>query len=424
MPDANQTISRTGKLLLDGWKMLAQMCPMCNTALMSKQGALHCPGCDLPVRYETSREDARFDDAAEEEEEEEEEHEDDAQVPRSLEELKREYDVRNKSRDLISKKLGEKMLAGWTLLGVSCEQASCSGTPLMHSQKEPMKLVCVACERVFRQNKQGELEPAEGGAKVAAAPLGGAASLRSLPVVPSVDSPEVWRQGCSDAPILDFSRSSREQDSSSRLAAKLMLGWAMLNEVCPRDGCTGSPLVRDLQSVKRCVDCNHSWPTGATGGPSSAPPSASSSSSSSSAAVVRVAGAVPRDREGNGRARRHRRRDEKNEDEEEDDEDDEDDEDEDEEDQEAYRRYAAKRMAPAAPVVGSRSRAAGTSSRGGGGSSEVNADENEALKLCRARLLEAARKLEGSSDTAEATRLAVLVVKLSRAVGALKELLC
>jgi hypothetical protein len=38
--------------------------------------------------------------------------------------------------------------------------------------------------------------------------------------------------------------------------------------------------------------------------------------------------------------------------------------------------------------------------------------------------LEAARKLEGSSDTAEATRLAVLVVKLSRAVGALKALRC
>jgi len=35
-------------------------------------------------------------------------------VPTSLEEMKRDYDVKNKRRDLISGKIGEKLLQGFT----------------------------------------------------------------------------------------------------------------------------------------------------------------------------------------------------------------------------------------------------------------------------------------------------------------------
>jgi hypothetical protein len=44
-----------------------------------------------------------------------EKNDDDA--TQSYEEMKKEYDRKNKSRNIISDKLGERMLAGWTLLG-------------------------------------------------------------------------------------------------------------------------------------------------------------------------------------------------------------------------------------------------------------------------------------------------------------------
>jgi hypothetical protein len=37
--------------------------------------------------------------------------------PTSLEEMKREWDLKNKSREGISGKLGQLMLTGWTMLG-------------------------------------------------------------------------------------------------------------------------------------------------------------------------------------------------------------------------------------------------------------------------------------------------------------------
>ena len=49
------TISRTGSMLLSGWKMLSQHCPICMSPLLSKgtagtdNDAIRCPGCDLPV---------------------------------------------------------------------------------------------------------------------------------------------------------------------------------------------------------------------------------------------------------------------------------------------------------------------------------------------------------------------------------------
>jgi uncharacterized Zn finger protein (UPF0148 family) len=49
----------------------------------------------------------------------------------TLEEEKREYDLNNKKRDLVSVKLGEKMLSGWTLLAAVCPFPACYGTPLM-----------------------------------------------------------------------------------------------------------------------------------------------------------------------------------------------------------------------------------------------------------------------------------------------------
>jgi tRNA(Ile2) C34 agmatinyltransferase TiaS len=52
---SNDSIKRTGELLLSGWKLLNSSCPMCNTALMSKGENLRCPMCDLAVVKEADQ---------------------------------------------------------------------------------------------------------------------------------------------------------------------------------------------------------------------------------------------------------------------------------------------------------------------------------------------------------------------------------
>ena len=40
---------RIGLLMQEGWRMMAVICPICNTCLMQKQPDMRCPGCDVPV---------------------------------------------------------------------------------------------------------------------------------------------------------------------------------------------------------------------------------------------------------------------------------------------------------------------------------------------------------------------------------------
>ena len=47
-----ETIKRTSDLLLSGWKMLSNHCPICSSPLLSKDNAMRCPGCNVPVVME------------------------------------------------------------------------------------------------------------------------------------------------------------------------------------------------------------------------------------------------------------------------------------------------------------------------------------------------------------------------------------
>ena len=47
-----ETIKRTSDLLLSGWKMLSNHCPICSSPLLSKDNTMRCPGCNVPVVME------------------------------------------------------------------------------------------------------------------------------------------------------------------------------------------------------------------------------------------------------------------------------------------------------------------------------------------------------------------------------------
>lgn len=246
-------IKRTGDMMLSGWRLLADHCPICTSALMSKGENMRCPGCDMPVMWDydlpeeivrehenkksppKAPEIALASAASIAKDTLEDDQLDDIDFPSSFEEMKKDYDQRNKKRDVVSGKLGEMMMTGWTLLGTSCPCDSCAGTPLMSRKGDPM--ICVSCDKKFEMSRFGELKELPETAcpelpKVSTKHIKDELSQSSDPFIS-------W----SDAPILNLR--SAPSDPSELLSKKLMLGWAMLDEVCG-GLCGGSmPLMRD-----------------------------------------------------------------------------------------------------------------------------------------------------------------------------------
>lgn len=147
-------ILKMGNMLLEGWKMNSEGCPICATAIMSKNGKMRCPKCDLPIVLESSLE-------ATQQIFTENPVKTSSQAPpssnsatatssassgssfQSLEGAKREYDKQNRQKqDTVSGLIGQYMLQGWTLLGAQCP--TCETTPLMCQNKGPK--FCVLCQ--------------------------------------------------------------------------------------------------------------------------------------------------------------------------------------------------------------------------------------------------------------------------------------
>jgi uncharacterized Zn finger protein (UPF0148 family) len=114
--------------------MLNTSCPVCSTAVMSKAGRFHCPGCDVPVMTEAEAEFMAKENAKNGGDGKYSSEPSGPPVEkRSLEEEKKAYD-RNKKTSAIntmSAKIGEHLLLGYTLLGEACPRNGCGGLPLM-----------------------------------------------------------------------------------------------------------------------------------------------------------------------------------------------------------------------------------------------------------------------------------------------------
>jgi len=179
----------------------------------------------------------------------------------SLEEMKKEYDKKNKARDAISAKLGERMLSGWIMLNRVCENDQCSSTPLMCKSSDKAHMECVACGTVWTEDESGDLVSTA--AAFAAQPKAAPAPVSLRTPASSADSASTAldshfsRLNQSDAPILNLFQRSDPNAPSELLAAKMLKGWALLEQCCQKDGCVGIPLMRDKAGVVQCVVCGN-----------------------------------------------------------------------------------------------------------------------------------------------------------------------
>ena len=322
--DREAAIKRTGELMLSSWKLLSIMCPICHSALLSKGENMRCPGCDLPVVGPNSSElscpsppvtigtasaaqriagtgaisaDGTFDRQklyesvtgsniyADAEEDSSDEHavtdtiiEEDGLT---LEKMRQDFNARSTSAKSVSDKLGEKMLAGWCMLGAICPKPSCNGTPLMQLRGGPQ--VCVSCDTEFISNEFGALIPTSRNSFSAF--KGGIATHHSkdsdkapspAPAPTCSSQSSASARSCAaaggrgqrdpsfyldmnNAPTLEpfpleppsssasgaTGRADLQQDASAKLAQKMLQGWALLERTCPSIKCNGSvPLVR------------------------------------------------------------------------------------------------------------------------------------------------------------------------------------
>lgn len=253
-------------MMLSGWKLLNEHCPICHTALLSKNQRRRCPSCDLPVVLESDHRNENFSSSAPlalnssvEFDNDDNKHYsvNDSGSFASLEDAKKEYDTKNKYLNNISNKLGEKMLCGWTLLNSVCPRDCCGGTPLMRLADKPM--LCVACDTEYLPS---DLDgPLMAPSKIQLSNQFGATNatecnLRSDSSIVKCDVDNSFFLDTKNAPILDMhSFSSSIDDASSKLSKKMLQGWVLLNQCCVSKNCFGSvPLMKDLKGeVSYCV---------------------------------------------------------------------------------------------------------------------------------------------------------------------------
>jgi uncharacterized Zn finger protein (UPF0148 family) len=139
--------------------------------------------------------------------------------------------------------LSQKILQGWTLLAESCPSDGCN-VPLVRSGKGDT--YCCSCQVHF----DAELNPLPPTAAQQAVPKASSSSSASS------SQPKQEPSASVNEPMQETSPPAKPKDRSQLIADKLLAGWAMLNDVCPRPGCEGVPLVKSRDGRMWCVSCD------------------------------------------------------------------------------------------------------------------------------------------------------------------------
>jgi uncharacterized Zn finger protein (UPF0148 family) len=276
---------KIGELMLQGYTLLAHHCPRCNTPLVSKKSSdMLCVKCDMtvvlesavPVNYSTtprtkgaspprpgSLESVATATDPEASSLDRSPPASPPRIPSSYEELKREYDAKNKIRDQVSAKLGEYMLKGWAMLGTLCPVETCVGTPLMRNKNDG-NMICVSCERRYKFDGTSEnliiINHIISDHKKAVTSITDGATTSTTCAAPGISTTNINGTDSyaspMELPMLRPPKAVDESDPSLIMSKKLLQGWAMLDKVCDSISCNGNvPLMRDKSGQIQCVVC-------------------------------------------------------------------------------------------------------------------------------------------------------------------------
>ena len=152
--------------------------------------------------------------------------------------MRKEYEAKNKTLNVVSSKLGQRMLQGWTMLGTSCPKPDCRGTPLMSLNGQSL-MECVSCDEGYNilDGKPVALSALKQSEATSVQPRSG--------ILP-VSSPTAL---ATPPPLTSTSASEQSINKiSEKIGHKLLQGWCILSEVCESVSCHGSvPLMKDTK---------------------------------------------------------------------------------------------------------------------------------------------------------------------------------
>jgi uncharacterized Zn finger protein (UPF0148 family) len=147
--------------------------------------------------------------------------------------------------------IGERLLRGWTLMAECCPR--CVHTPLVKSRQGEM--YCVGCEMDVKREGTLDMTVTSSPVKTAVqtpgtSGLGSSRLAASAP--PGLTVPQrALGAGALASPMRSYSPLKSLADpskASSAIAQKLLLGWTLLGETCPVDGCL-VPLMLDPKTA-------------------------------------------------------------------------------------------------------------------------------------------------------------------------------
>jgi len=159
-----------------------------------------------------------------------------------------------------TKELGQKLLQGWTMLAESCPFEGCN-VPLVEKKKD-QTILCVSCGNCFKRQETeiGEIEMiavTTQKPKVESTPLPDTKTTSSASPKPAAAPPSV-SNATSFTDMIQFDqeawekKSKKMNETTSKMGEKLLQGWAMLQESCPK---CSVPLMRDKEKRMICMSC-------------------------------------------------------------------------------------------------------------------------------------------------------------------------
>jgi len=163
----------------------------------------------------------------------------------------------------ISDNFGKLLLEGWTLSDRTCPTEGCRGIPLLHSPegRNPIAWLCPNCDgdEGIRNPDPGQSEHQH-----PSSPSLASSTHYSRSSTPPTEESHGLSSPTFALPVETEESIRRRQQSdfaSAEIGNRLLKGWAMLADECPRSTCYGIPLVRppktgrDNDLRKECVVC-------------------------------------------------------------------------------------------------------------------------------------------------------------------------
>jgi uncharacterized Zn finger protein (UPF0148 family) len=160
----------------------------------------------------------------------------------------------------VSDDLGKLLLDGWKLSDRTCPAKGCRAIPLLRSPEGDDLWFCPSCESNIL-----DPGPSHSESQQPSSPSLGPSTHYSRSSTPPTEDADVPGSPTFAIPAETEESIRRRQQSdlaSAEIGRRLLRGWAMLGEECPRSTCYGIPLVRppktgqEKDPRKECVVCS------------------------------------------------------------------------------------------------------------------------------------------------------------------------